>query len=252
MSKLLAAAFTLALLTLCVAASDGLAQGRGGRGGGRGGQGAQQSPGATTAVYPPLFLREDWKFDKSVPNVNDEREPEHPIAPTDVATANLEVRLYGDKAGTRTVIQPYNKDITYVMSLLTTSNWLVTLRDKTNDVDLTGLSMWTWRTRVSGFHLLRPVLKLADGTWLVGDYGEGAHSANSTLFLESEVAIANVRWLPLDITRIVTRGQSWVEKPDLSKVDEVGFADLLPGSGHGWGGFVNVSRIEVYGRAVSR
>jgi hypothetical protein len=44
----------------------------------------------------------------------------------------------------------------------------------------------------------------------------------------------------------------WVEKPNLSKVDEVGFADLLPGSGHGWGGFVNVSRIEVYGTPVRR
>ena len=30
------------------------------------------------------------------------------------------------------------------------------------------------------------------------------------------------------------------------------FADLTPGSGHGWGGFVNVGRIEVYGRPVPR
>ena len=50
-------------------------------------------------------------------------------------------------------------------------------------------------TRVSGFHVVRPVVKLADGTWLVGDYGEGAPSSNSTLFLESEFAVANVRWL---------------------------------------------------------
>ena len=35
-------------------------------------------------------------------------------------------------------------------------------------------------------------------------------------------------------------------------VDEIGFADLHPGSGHGWGGFVNVSRIEVYGTPVKR
>jgi hypothetical protein len=119
-------------------------------------------------------------------------------------------------------------------------------------VDLTGRARIRWVTRVSGFHVVRPVVKLADGTWLVGDYSEGAPSTNSTLFLQSEFAVANVRWLPLDITRVVTRGQSYVEKPDLSKVDEIGFADLLPGSGHGWGGFVNVARVEVFGRPVKR
>jgi hypothetical protein len=61
-----------------------------------------------------------------------------------------------------------------------------------------------------------------------------------------------VRWLTLDITRVVTRGQGYVEKPDLSRVDEIGFADLLPGSGHGWGGFVNVARFEVFARPVRR
>ena len=44
----------------------------------------------------------------------------------------------------------------------------------------------------------------------------------------------------------------WVAKPDLTKVDEVGFADLLPGSGHGPGSYANVGRIEVDGRAVKR
>jgi hypothetical protein len=36
------------------------------------------------------------------------------------------------------------------------------------------------------------------------------------------------------------------------KVDEVGFADLIPGSGHGAGGYVNVASFEVYGRPVKR
>ena len=80
-----------------------------------------------------------------------------------------------------------------------------TLRDRNNYVDLTGLARIRWMTRVSGFHVVRPIVKLADGTWLVGDYGEGAPSTNSTLFLQSEFAVANVRWLPLDITRVVTR-----------------------------------------------
>jgi hypothetical protein len=57
--------------------------------------------------------------------------------------------------------------------------------------------------------------------------------------------------LALDIARVVTVGQTWAS-PDLSRVDEVGFADLLPGSGHGWGGFVNLARIEVYGKRVAR
>ena len=131
MPRFIPSVFVLGLLSLCLAGSDGFAQGSA--------QAARQlSPGATTAVYPPLFFREDWKYDASQPNVNDAREPEHPIALSDVANPNLEVRLYGDKAGTRTVIQPYNKDITYVMSLLCTSNWAITLRDKNNDVDLTG------------------------------------------------------------------------------------------------------------------
>ena len=104
----------------------------------------------------------------------------------------------------------------------------VTLRDRNNFVDLTGLAKIRWVTRTSGFHVVRPAIELAHGTWLVGDYAEGAASSNSTLFLESEFAMANVRWLALDIERVVTRG-TWVEKPNLSRVDEIGFADSPAG-----------------------
>ena len=44
----------------------------------------------------------------------------------------------------------------------------------------------------------------------------------------------------------------WVTNPDLTKVDEVGFADLMPGSGHGTGGYIHLSTIEVFGKPVSR
>jgi hypothetical protein len=100
--------------------------------------------------------------------------------------------------------------------------------------------------RTSGFHQIRPVLKLADGTWLVGDRTTGPFSD----FNQADVTIADVRWLKLDIDRVVSVG-NWVEHPDLTKVDEVGFADLMPGSGHGPGGYVNVGRIEVYGTPSS-
>jgi hypothetical protein len=235
-------AFAFALLSLCLAGSVALAQ--------RSGQaGRQLSPGATTAVYPPVFFREDWTYDKSVPNVNDEREPEHPVAQSDVANTNLEVRLYGDKGGTRTVLQPYNKDITYVMSLLTTSNWAIALKDKNNDVDLTGLSMWTWRTRISGFHLLRPIVKLANGTWLIGDKTAGL----SNDWAQSEFLLGDVRWRTLDITQVVEgREARWVDNPDLSRVEEIGFTDLMRGAGHGSGGGSRVDWIQVTGKPVPR
>jgi hypothetical protein len=44
----------------------------------------------------------------------------------------------------------------------------------------------------------------------------------------------------------------WVPNVDLSRVDEVGFVDLMPGSGHGTGGYIHVSQFQVYGRAVPR
>jgi hypothetical protein len=90
-------------------------------------------------------------------------------------------------------------------------------------------------------------VKLADGTWLLGDRPSGLQAD----FNESEITPVDLRWLKLDITRVVTVGR-WVDHPDLSKVDSVGFADLIPGSGHGDGGYINVGRIEVYGNPVKR
>jgi hypothetical protein len=60
-----------------------------------------------------------------------------------------------------------------------------------------------------------------------------------------------VRWLKLDIARVVTVG-NFVENVDLSKVDEIGYVDLLPGSGHGPGGWSDVGAIEVFANAVKR
>ena len=62
---------------------------------------------------------------------------------------------------------------------------------------------------------------------------------------------SEVRWLKLDPEKVETKG-NWVEKPDLSKVDEIGFADLMPGSGHGAGGWADVGKIEVYAKPVKR
>jgi hypothetical protein len=39
---------------------------------------------------------------------------------------------------------------------------------------------------------------------------------------------------------------------DLSKVEEIGFTDLMRGSGHGMGGGSRVDWIEVYGKPIPR
>jgi hypothetical protein len=56
-----------------------------------------------------------------------------------------------------------------VLGPSTHANCAITLRDRNNDVDLSGVATIKWRTGVSGFHCLRPILKLASGLWLVGD-----------------------------------------------------------------------------------
>ena len=64
----------------------------------------------------------------------------------------------------------------------------------------------------------------------------GDHTDGSTVdWLQSDFSLADARWLRLDINAVVTKGNI-VDKPDLSKVDEIGFVDLVPGSGHGPGG----------------
>jgi hypothetical protein len=198
---------------------------------------------------PPLFFRENWKYDHTQPNVNREAEPEHPIVQGDVANPDLEVRVYGDKGGTRTVLQPENDNLTYVMSLLCEANCAITLRHKTNDVDLSGIATIKWRTRISGFHFLRPILKLSDGRWLVGDKA----SSLSTSWVDSEFQLVDVRWRNLNIETVTeARDGYWVDFPDLSRVEEIGFTDLMRGSGHGSGGGSRLDWIEVYGKPVPR
>ena len=47
------------------------------------------------------------------------------------------------------------------------STCAVAFREKNNFADLSGLARIRWVTKMSGFHQVRPIVKLADGTWLV-------------------------------------------------------------------------------------
>jgi hypothetical protein len=234
----------MGLLGLCLAGSNWLA-GDSARAAGRQAQAAQA---AQTPQYPPLFFREDWKLAGGLSNINTPQEPEHVLFQGDVANPNLEVHLYGDKTGPVAVKQTGNNDITYVMTLLCASNCAIALRDKNNDVDLSGLATIRWRTKVSGFHQLHPIVKLADGTWLVGDHATGLSSD----WVESEIQLADVRWQLLNIEDVIEgRGYKWIDSPNLSRVEEIGFTEMMRGGGHGASGS-RIDWIEVYGKAVPR
>ncbi len=177
-----------------------------------------------------------------------------PFVQANVVDPNLELKQYGagkdvlTNAGNPAQFIPFS-----AWTGTTTGPFALTFRDKTNLLDLSGGAKIRWATKTSGFHVVRPVIKLADGSMFVGDVS----SENVAMMAVSEFPVATVRWVKLDPVRVVTLGspgpfnQIWVT-PDLSKVDEVGFADLIPGSGHGTGGWVHVGSIEVFGKAVAR
>src|ERR1700678_2610619 len=200
---------------------------------------AAARPGERTGARAPLFFHEVWKTVKG----------EHGATQDLVSSPNLELKLYGPSANDAQALgnaeDPSNPP--HIWTGLCTAPVAVALRDKDNYVDLTGLARIRWETKVSGFHKVRPVVKLADGTWLVGDQADGS----MVDWHDSEISISEVRWLKLKVDKVVTTG-NYVKDPDLSKVDEIGFADLMPSSGHGPGGWSDLAWFEVYGKSVKR
>lgn len=200
--------------------------------------GAQPGPGK--GAHPPLFFSEPW---------HQNQKEQHPLGQENVSNPNLELKFYGSgKQIEITGADDGGEDNPVRLFMGTCVGPCGAMfRDKTNYVDLSGLARIKWLTRVSGFHKLRPMVKLADGTYLVGDHADGEISD----YYETMFAIADVHWLKIDPEKLLTHGDV-LDKVDLSKVDEVGFVDLMPGSGHGQGGFSTMSRMAVYGKPVPR
>ncbi len=132
--------------------------------------------------------------------------------------------------------------------------WAVMLKHKNNFLDLRSTGRLRWRVRQRSLHQIRPLIKLSDGTLLVGDYQEPL----STYLRETEVFLVDVpRWRPLNPETMFeagnVRGQPlWKTGVDLSQVDEIGFTTLTSGAGHGTSGNLIVDWIEVYGTPVAR
>lgn len=219
-------------------------------------QRAQNAQG-TEPKSVTLLFREDFKG--GLPN-------QLPLMPDHLTNSNLELKLYGPgaKAGKdgQTGLWLDNEEdpanpghmTSYVWSGVAPGSWAVMLKEKNNYLDLRGPARLRWRTRPRGLHILHPLIKLADGTMLVADYGE----PSSTYWRESEFYFVDIpRWRVLDPVTVAEGARKagepvWTTTVDLSQVDEIGFTDLMAGAGKGTQGNSGVDWIEVYGNPVKR
>ena len=185
---------------------------------------------------PGLLWREDFK----------ETPAAIPVTQEHIANPDVLLTRHGPAAGKikkshhdRPADDPF-----YVWSGDCDGSWAVSLLHRSQQSDLTGQAKIRWRAKHSGFRQLRILLKLADGKWIISDQSDD----ESSDWRVREFMIADLRWRTFDPVKCVDG--RWAAPPDLSRVEEVGFTDLMPG-----GGTPASSRldwIEVYGRGVTR
>ena len=215
-------------------------------------QGAENAAPGKAPKSTKLLFREDFKAGKV---------GEVQLTQDALTNPNLELKLYGpgskpgnaDQSG---LLLSNEQDPTLpgqtesiVWTGVVGGNWAVLLKDKTQYLDLRDTARLRWRIRPRGFHELRPVVKLADGTMLAADYAE----PTSTYMRVSEVYFVDIpRWRALNPDTVAEAhakpGEGlWKYNVDLSKVDEIGFTDMMAGAGHGAQGNIAVDWIEIYG-----
>ena len=212
------------------------------------------------SVYAQLGAPQPPASPELLFNMTMQNETRLPLGQDSITTPNMDIHLYGDG---KNIIVAVGKGANFPRTFfgLCEKPCGFTLRDRNNYFDLRGRANIRFTTIVSGFHRVRPIIKLADGTLLIGDQAEGSTAD----YHQYEISFSDCRWLKLDPVRGVTLGGTWVEAPDLSKVDEVGYFDILPGSGvHSEGvpveklpappagGWIAVSSFELWGKPVKR
>jgi len=185
---------------------------------------------------PGIFFREDFK----------ESPAEIPITQNHIANSELEISLYGPGAD---VVKKSHHDTPaddpfYVWSGLCEGNWAVTLRHKSKYVDLSQFGKIRWRSKQTGYRQLHIIIKLEDGTWLVSDQSDPA----SVDWRIREFNISDIIWMSLDIDLICEKKR--IDNPDLSKVEEIGWTDLMKGGGSDASS--RLDWIEVEGYSVDK
>lgn len=207
---------------------------------------AQRQMGADPTP-PALLFEEKWT-----------RAPQaQPMTQANLGNQDLRLHLYGDVAGIRKTFHPV-EDYTYTGETIT--NWAITLSDPAALWDLSSNGKVRLTTRNSGWRFTHVMLKTADGNYFVSEEG----SPESTAWMEREYVLSDLHWRRLLMTDKPTNASNKREPrpgltpiiptsiatPDLTKVEEIGFTDLMPG---GWiPATTRVKSWAVYGKRVSR
>lgn len=193
----------------------------------------------------PLLFLEQWNSEPMA----------QPITADHLSNSNLALHLYGDTDAIRKSAHA-TENYTYTGEAVT--NWGLTLSDPEAAWDLSRNGMMMLKTRNSGFRRTHIMLKTADGDWFVSEEG----NPESTFWIEHEYILENLHWRRLSMTDTPTNASNRRDPipgheplvptsaatPDLTRVVEIGFTDLMPG---GW--IPAASRVRafaVYGKRV--
>jgi hypothetical protein len=240
-----------AVLTATLAAQNatppaGRAEGRGRAGGSGPARGANGAPAFGTDENAQLIFEEHWT---NAPLTQ-------PMKQENLGNQNLQLHLYGDVAGIRKTQHP-TEDYTYTGE--TRNTWMITVSDSKSHFDLRLPAKMMLRTRNTGYRQTHIAIRTADGKYYVTEEGSGESSA----WMNRDYILSDMHWRSLTMEDTPSGGgnrkreperqvivAAGIATPDLSRVDEIGFTDLLPG------GFIpsttRVNSWAVYGKKVSR
>lgn len=215
----------------------------------QGGQRNVQGGFTSAPEHPAVMLfRETWATAATQPMVQ-----------ASISNKTLILHIYGDASEIRKSTHAQD-DEQYTYTGETTTNWAITLSDPKNNWDLTGDGRFRMQTRNSGLRTTHIVIKTTDGKYFASEEG----NPESTAWIARDYIFRDLTWRALLMTdtpsNTSNRRQPNAKRiplipqqratPDLSKVEEVGFSDLMEG---GW--IPSTSRIrswEVWGKTVPK
>jgi hypothetical protein len=174
-----------------------------------------------------LLFREVWSSEMAQPMVQ-----------ASLSNQSLTLHLYGHASEIRKTSHP-TEDYTYTGE--TTTNWAITVSDPKHVWDLTRDGRIRLKTRNSGLRTTHVVIKTADGRYFASEEGNPESSA----WIERDYIFRDLTWRTLLMTDTPTNASNQRQPdpkrvpiipttratPDLTRVEEVGFSDLVAG---GW------------------